>query len=707
MVNRNQIAIGTNLDGCFIFDNAGQLVQHFGRKEGMQDNNILVIFLDREKNLWFGLHNGIDFIPYNNAVRHINPASLNGGAGYTSQVFENDLYIGTSIGLYKFPIGANKDFSSIRAAAVPVRGTTGEVWNLSTVAGHLLMGHNEGAFSIQGDQAIPIDKTNGYWNFQLLSSTISSSLMIAGTYKGLSFYAYQNGTFTKIPGDAEVESARFVIPEKDRVWFSHPYKGIYAVWLKDGVTAVKKYTAKEGVASVNNNYLFKIKNTLLLTTEKGVFAYRPGKDIFEPSDFYNTYLPRAPIRYMKEDAQGNIWFVFEKKVAVLDLSTGRPHVIYLPELTNKLVAGFEHINPVDENNILLGGEKGFYNVNYQQYKQLKYPLQLLIGSVTEINHGDSLLFGGYDASVAGSKNRQQQPLILNHAFNSLHFEYASPVYGQLSNIEYSYYLEGFDNGWSEFSQKTEKDYTNLSPGDYVFKVKARSNLGNESAINEYRFTVLPPWYRTNAAYLFSVLLIGVGLYFFVRFQQRKLLAQQRRHDEEQRKLQYLHQLELEKAEKELVELRNQKLEAEILNKNTELASTAMHLVQKSDVLHKIKEQMSRLKEGTASEEATGDFRKILRTLNEENKIEEQWQQFSQHFDSVHHNFLSILKKKYPGLTPNEQKLCAYLKLNLSTKEIAQLMNISVRGVEISRYRLRKKLGIPAGMHLFNFLDEVG
>ena len=66
-----------------------------------------------------------------------------------------------------------------------------------------------------------------------------------------------------------------------------------------------------------------------------------------------------------------------------------------------------------------------------------------------------------------------------------------------------------------------------------------------------------------------------------------------------------------------------------------------------------------------------------------------------------------LKKKFPGLTPNEQKLCAYLTLNLSTKEIAQLMNITVRGVEISRYRLRKKLEVPTGMHLFNFLDEVG
>ena len=132
----------------------------------------------------------------------------------------------------------------------------------------------------------------------------------------------------------------------------------------------------------------------------------------------------------------------------------------------------------------------------------------------------------------------------------------------------------------------------------------------------------------------------------------------------------------------------------------------MHLIQKNDVLLKIKEQMTKLKDTAVTVDNTVDLKKILKTLNDENKVEEHWQQFSQHFDTVHHNFLAKLKKLYPDLTPNEQKLCAYLKMNMSTKEMAQLMNISVRGVEISRYRLRKKLGVPAGTNLFNFLDAV-
>ncbi|HEY0732453.1 MAG TPA: LuxR C-terminal-related transcriptional regulator, partial [Chitinophagaceae bacterium] len=152
--------------------------------------------------------------------------------------------------------------------------------------------------------------------------------------------------------------------------------------------------------------------------------------------------------------------------------------------------------------------------------------------------------------------------------------------------------------------------------------------------------------------------------------------------------------------------RNEKLEAEIQHKNTELASTAMHLVQKGELLGKVKEQMLKLKKHSDGDKDADDLKKILRTLSEEDKMDQQWEQFSVHFDRVHSDFLAVIKAKYPTLSANELKTCAYLRMNLSTKEIAQLMNISVRGVEISRYRLRKKLGLPTEVNLFDFMMEV-
>lgn len=701
MVNDRHIALTTNLGGCHIIDKAGNLVRSFTRKEGLQNNNILDIFLDREKNLWLGLDNGIDFIAYNNAIKHIYPEYLNEGSGYASYIHDNELYIGTSNGLYKVPLYNETDLSYIKGNFTQVNNTKGQVWNLSEVNGKLLMGHHEGGFIVENNTAIPIDNSSGFWNFLPYDNVLPSSLMVTGTYYGLNFYKYQNGSFTNANVHAQFESARFVVIDNDHIWVAHPYKGLYRIDIKDGKPTIKYYTAKEGVQSKNGNFIFKVKNVLVLTTEKGIFEYNLNEDRFEPSAYYNKLFGNKQIRYLKEDQSGNVWFVYEKVLGLVDNSTSQPQIIYFPELNNKFVAGFEHVNPIDKNNVFIGGEKGFYHINYEQYKKIKNPLQVFITSVNAINNRDSLLFGGYRKSVNEAVAAQKASTKISHDWNSFQFEFAAPAYAQLASIEYSFQLEGFDSRWSEFSKKTEKEYTNLAAGTYTFKVKARNNLGNESAISSYTFTVLPPWYQSWIAYCIYIGMFAFGGYRLYRYQKKKFIRQQHKHEEEQKRLLYLHQLEMDKAEKELVQLRNEKLEAEINHKNTQLASTAMHLVQKGELLGKVKEQMQKLKKQSNDD----DLKSIIKTLSEEDRLDDQWEQFASHFDTVHTDFLSIIKSKYPTLTPNELKLCAYLRMNLSTKEMAQLMNISVRGVEISRYRLRKKLGLPTEMNLFDFLME--
>jgi ligand-binding sensor domain-containing protein/DNA-binding CsgD family transcriptional regulator len=705
MVNDDHIALTTNLDGCYIIDKKGNLVQKFSRKEGLQNNNILDVFLDREKNLWLGLDNGIDFIAYNNAVKHIYPDYLNEGSGYASRIFNNELYIGTSNGLYKTPLYDEKDLSYVKGVFTPVNNTKGQVWNLSEVNGKLLMGHHDGAFVIENNTAKPIDNSSGFWTFLPYFNVLPSSIMIAGTYQGINFYDYKDGAFTNKNIVAHFESARFVCIDNNNIWIAHPYKGIFRVQLKDNIPVTKYYLPQQGVQSANGNYIFKIKNRIILTTENGIFEYSDVKDQFEPSAFYNELFPKKSIRYLKEDGAGNIWFVFDKILGVVDMSDAKPHLIYFPELTNKFVSGFEHIYPVNKNNIFIGGEKGFYHINYEQYKKIKYPLQVQITAVKAINKKDSLLFGGYAGEVNEAKSSIRKNQV-SHSWNSFHFEFASPAYAQQSNIEYSYFLEGFDEKWSEFSRKTEKEYTNLPAGNYTFNVKARNNLGNESETGAYYFRVLPPWYQTIWARACYVLLFLCGVYILYVLLQRKFKAQQQRHEEEQKRLLYLHQLELEKTDKEIVKLKNEKLVAEIQHKNTELASVAMHLVQKGELLGKIKDQMVKLKKHAENEKDSDDLKKIIRVISDEDKIDKQWEQFTMHFDNVHSDFLSALKAKHPSLSSNELKLSAYLRMNLSTKEIAQLMNISVRGVEISRYRLRKKLQIPTEKNLFDFLVKI-
>ena len=162
-VNKDWLAIGTNLDGTYIVSKNGEIIQNLSRKEGLQNNNVLMLFLDRNKNLWMGLDNGIDFIAYNNAIKHIYPEKLNEGLGYTSIIYNKELFVGTSNGLYALPLDERDDLSFQRGEFVPIPGTKGSTWGLSEINGSLLLGHHDGAYQIRNDQLVPIDTHAAYW----------------------------------------------------------------------------------------------------------------------------------------------------------------------------------------------------------------------------------------------------------------------------------------------------------------------------------------------------------------------------------------------------------------------------------------------------------------------------------------------------------------------------------------------------------------
>ncbi len=700
------IALATNTSGIYIIDSKGKFIQQFSKTEGLQNNNVLSIFSDKQKNLWLGLDNGIDFIAYNSAIKHINPFEQD-GSGYAAIIHNERLYAGTANGLFSVPVHPPGDLSFSRGLFSQVSHTQGQVWSLADLNGNLIVSHHEGAFLVKNDVASAFGPLSGYWNFQTIHSPGAADKILAGSYFGLSFFS-DNGSGPVNPVKIEgfTETSRYVAADKyNNIWVSHPYHGIYkVVETGAGKYSYHLYTEKNGLPSTLNNHVFKIKDELLVASVKGVYIYNSTTDSFAPSPYYREILGEQSLRYLKEDSEGNVWFVHDKNLGIIDLSGKSPSVIYFPELNNKILSGFEFIYPYNKNNIFVGGERGLLLINYEKYKQNVEDLLLQIRAVRITDKQDSLLFGGY---FTGINNKQiqksgQSPDIANN-WKTIRFEFASPLFAQQANLQYSSRLKGFNATWSEWSNKTEKDFSNLPAGNYSFEVKVRNNLGNESPAVAYAFTILPQWYQTYWAFALYFLFLGVSIYYLSYRQRRKLDIQQARYEEEQKRLQYLHQLELNKTESELVTLRNAKLEADINNKNTELASSAMHLVQKGELLTKIKSELLHVMKGFENPQAISDVKKMIKSLTADDNMDKEWENFTRHFDTVHSDFGTTLKEKHPGITSNDMKLSAYLRMNLSTKEIAQLMNISVRGVEISRYRLRKKLAIPTEQSLFDYL----
>ena len=697
-----QFVFATTYGGIYITDSKGNIIQTISIKEGLQNNNVLSVFYDRQENLWLGLDNGIDCIIYNSAIKQIKPnAQIE--SGYTSIIHNNKLFIGTTNGLFSAELSFLKDISFTKANFNTVNNTKGQTWNLAEINNELLMGHHEGAFVIKNNSAVPISSHTGFWNFVPLTLVYPTSTIVSGNYKGISFLQYSNSNFIINKSSINFsESSRYlIIDDEKNIWVSHPYRGIFKIKTTDSLTiSYKSYTQKNGLPSLLNNHVFKIRNQFVVATEKGIYIYNKSKDSFEPSPFFKPLIGKLSIRYLKEDNAGNIWFVHDKKLGVLNYSNHHFNIIYFPELTNKLLSGFEFIYPYNQNNIFVSGEKGIYHINFEKYKSNLIKPEAIIRSVKISNISDSLIFGEF--------SYQKSNLIpeIKKSWKSISFEFTSPIYGQQSNLEYSYRLLGLEKNWSMWTRKTEKEFNNLPQGKYIFEVKVRSNLGNESAITQFAFIILPKWYETKIAFAFYTFFSLFLIYFILKKQKKKFKKQQAKFKEEQTRINYLHQLEISKAESEIVTIKNEKLNTEIEFKNSELASSAMHLVQKGELLTKIKAELEILTKVIENEKAQKEIKKLIKVLNNEDNKDQEWEHFAQHFDKVHSDFLISLKEKYPTITANELKLSAYLRMNLSSKEIAQLMNISIRGIEISRYRLRKKLDISSAVNLFDFLIQI-
>jgi len=713
LLSPDKIALNTSLGGCVIINKEGKFIQRFTNNEGVQTNNVLCIYLDRDQNLWMGLENGIVCITWNNAIKNIFPEPVDHNSGTVSIVYNNQLYLGTSSGLYKANLSATgADLSYTVGSFTLVQNSKGQVWNVSEVNGQLLLAHNKGAFWVKGDKAVPINEGTGFWTFLPLYDSQPSSMIAAGTYNGISFFNYKNNRIVYSNVYVPFESARFVINNKNTIWAIHPYRGLYRVCFNEQKMPVATgYRDRNKLLSKNNNHLYRIAGRVVLTNDNGIFELNATGNDFVPSGYFNKLFGALRVDYLKEDGAGNIWFCSNKRVGVVDRSGANTRIIYIPELDDKIIPdGFEHINIIDSNNVLIAAERGFFHLNYARYKKSNYQLTTFIRTMQRAGKKENLVFGGY--VEPGKKLLEPK---IDYRFNSLNFQCSAVIYGQQQHISYSYFLKGLDEDWSAWTQRSEREFTNLPPGHYLFQVKSRNNFDNESSVTSFSFTILPPWYRTWWAYSLYSCLFATLLFWFYKWQQQKfrrreqqkLLQQQQQYEEQQKQLKLFHELEMGKSEKEIIRLINEKLQADIEHKNSQLASTAMNLVRKMSVFSKIKDDLNEFKNNEVFKAGSREFEKIIRLIDNELDITQEWEQFTEHFDQVHANFLKKLKEHCPALTGSELKLAAYLRLNLTSKEIARLMNISTRGVETGRYRLRKKLGITSNdINLYDFLISV-
>ncbi len=703
-LDEDHYAFGTVLNGLLICTREGIPVQKINRLKGLQNNTILSMLKDRSGNLWIGTDNGIDYAEINSPLSELSYAH-GLSAGYTAKLHDNMLYLGTNQGVYykkwdEFLAPDNDTQFQL------IENSRGQVWTLQVIENRLFCGTTTGTFIIKGNEATRISDIPGGWTY--IKYPYQDEVIMGGTYSGLiTIQKNHHDQFTVKKVKGFNESSRMLEIDTDgSIWMSHGFKGVYHIYLTeklDSVRHVDFYGAASGFKSYIGINVTRINGEIYFSARDGLYAYNPDRDAFEKTEFINELKSWKSLSLLKEDANGNIWYFDNGEAGVLRVQEdGGFTDINLPfkQLSGNYIGGFEFVYPIDEANVLFGASDGFIHYNPMMPKNYQSPFRVFINKVSLLNP-DSVIFSGHTLETT--------PFVPNLKFknNSLYFSFSASDFENTQNTAYSTFLEGYDKDWTDWEMRNTREFTNLHEGEYTFSVKARNIYGTVTDIGSYRFTVLPPWKRTTAAYilytLVGLVLIGIALLLIRRKIERSKRKEVRRQQEKFKEREDKLQREALEAEKEIIRLRNEKLREQMRMKDKELANSTLETIQKNKLLNKIKSDLRKMTSSTNDQELKNQINSLTKKINKELDAEKQWEVFETHFENVHEAFLKRLKSAYPELSPRELKLCAYLRLNISSKEIAALMNISTRGVEISRYRLRKKLNLQRNENLTDFI----
>lgn len=490
------------------------------------------------------------------------------------------------------------------------------------------------------------------------------------------------------------------------IWIAHWLKGVYKLRLdtaRRSFSSIRFYNSKKGLPTDRNIGVTTNNNRPLFLTEGGFYRYDAATDMMRPDTKLNDVLGPAIAPRLHTAPDGRLWCVAGNAISVVSYdNSGRvsvDSVSYSP-LADKLIPGFDNFNFVNDNRLLISMQDGFFDVNP--------------AAVAEPVKGSAVYFKALRASGDTVLNYvprlMDSHIILPYSQNSLRFEAVAPEYRGDKQVSYSFMLDNYDSGWSDWSVMPFKEYTPLQEGDYTIRVRARNNFTKEINERVLHFSVLPPWFRSTPAKV--VYLILTLILMFLSYKAIRLLSLRASVKVARRKQSELDTMRRQAKEEsllkdyEIAELKGRQLEQDIKHKTAELSNITMNVVRKNEILLDISSRLEKLAGAESTADISRQLTRIQSIIRENINHDDDWRNFMHNFDAAYEDFTKRLQERHPDLTPTELRTCCYLKMGLSSKDIAPLFNISYRSVEMTRYRLRKKLGLSREDNLTEYLQKL-
>lgn len=676
------LALGSVQSGLLIFNLKNNSdPEQYNINNGLYNNTVLSVWFDNQNNLLLALDNGLAVINLGSAYRPLFANISPIGSGYCSAMFNGELYFGTNQGLYRYNSNQKPEM---------VNNIQGQIWSLAVIENTLFCCGDNGIYLFSKEAGAYTIPHTGVWEVIQIDDTTA----VAGRYTGLSVLKLKGNVWRYSHDvDGYFDSTRGFVKEGEgnTFWFIKSNNTVCRLRVDSQMRAakeLKEYEIEE--SKIGSNFFVRhIHDKVVICTDDGIFGYSNLTDSFSHYQELENLLGNSPpYTHLLADQENNIWYYDNNGLSTLHYVRGayseRP--LYWG-LRNELIVSHNNITLIDPTTAVVATGNGFVKLNLNLVEVREHS-KAYIRKVVDSRSSQVLSYG-----------RNQEPLKISYKDNAIWIQFAAANPDSRNRAHYSYKLSGVDEKWSTPSPIFVKEYTNLREGDYKFSVRPQLNSSGEMGESStFYFSVLPPWYRSKWAYVVYSLLAAGAIYFVylktIRRQQLIITKQQ-----EEKKV----------KDEKIYELQNEKLKSELQFKSQELAGYILNMGRKNSMLEEVKRSaqgLSKAIESKKYDRLRGLSSQLIKLIDKNLVHDDDFKAFQSNFDIVHKDFFSKLDEQFPELTLNDKMLCAYIKMGLTSKEIAPIQGISVRSVEVSRYRLRKKLELESGVNLNNFLQSI-
>lgn len=663
-VNDSIIVIGTALKGIYVIQTNTNKITNINRNYSLNNNSILAITTDKENNLWLGLDNGIAHIEINSPISIFSDNTGLLGSVYALQPYENGYLLGTNHGIFEWQ---NKILK-----AIP--NSQGQVWDIQKIENQYIIGHNDGTFIYENGVYKKANDISGGW--KLFKSAMDNKYY-QSNYSGIIIYnnPIELNQYQRI-SNVNKPIKNIAQNKPKELWAVDNYRSLFKISFSNNFkkNTIENISQKNGLYNDFGVKMFNFKNELLFYINSKWYEYNSITEKLEDNNLFNKHF----------NSIADVIPIDDTNFVVI-----KDNLIYLIRYSNKT----------------------FY---WKAIPQKYYKGKIINQDTKVIKVGQSLLLniddGFLKLELLDEKVKSQKILIEGFYHNKLITAATTIDYNETVELHLLSNNFGFTMPKLFYKHDNNKEILPIEKSKIILnnlpsgkqKVIIYYFDGNQyKLIKSYLFNVQQPWYFSWWMTIIYIFFIALIFYLYYKWNKIRYIQKLKLKEEELKHQKQILQLELTAENKlKLQEYDKHILEMQVQSKASEVAGKSLSIAKQSEMIESIQNIL----------ENESDLNLLKSKIKKSIKInainKNEWQSFEKNLMQSHEDFVQKLAFKYPILSSKDIKLCIYLKMNLSSKEIAPLMNISFRGVELHRYRLRKKLELHQDESLSKFMINV-